>query len=175
MASISYVKYLGGLPCEKPSKVGGNLQVTDDCIGMGMLKPKSAIVRWSDMAGVSFDAETVKKSRAGKVALLGPIGLLAKSTKNQTALVVQLKDGNTALYEIDKLGANQVRGKFQSYLSAHNVPCLDDQPATAAGTPSGSAPAASIADELVKMAELKNQGILSEEEFAAQKAKLLGQ
>lgn len=34
----------------------------------------------------------------------------------------------------------------------------------------GSSPA----DELAKLAELKNSGVLSEEEFAAQKAKLLG-
>lgn len=31
----------------------------------------------------------------------------------------------------------------------------------------------SVADELLKLAELKNQGILSEEEFAVQKEKLL--
>lgn len=32
---------------------------------------------------------------------------------------------------------------------------------------------ASAADELAKLGELKNQGVLTEEEFAAQKAKLL--
>ncbi|MFY3630377.1 superinfection immunity protein [Achromobacter xylosoxidans] len=36
-----------------------------------------------------------------------------------------------------------------------------------------SAPSASVADELRKLADLKQQGILSDEEFAAQKARVL--
>lgn len=35
-------------------------------------------------------------------------------------------------------------------------------------------PAASVADELAKLAELHRQGVLSDEEFAAQKQRLLG-
>jgi len=35
-------------------------------------------------------------------------------------------------------------------------------------------PAASVADELMKLAQLRDSGLLSEDEFAAQKAKLLG-
>lgn len=37
-----------------------------------------------------------------------------------------------------------------------------------------AAPAASVADELAKLAELHRQGVLSDDEFAAQKARLLG-
>lgn len=37
----------------------------------------------------------------------------------------------------------------------------------------GTAPAPSMADELAKLADLKAKGILTDEEFAAQKAKLL--
>jgi hypothetical protein len=36
------------------------------------------------------------------------------------------------------------------------------------------APASSTIDQLKELGELKSQGILTEEEFAAQKAKLLG-
>jgi hypothetical protein len=36
------------------------------------------------------------------------------------------------------------------------------------------APAASVAEELKKLAELRDSGVLTDEEFAAQKAKLLG-
>jgi hypothetical protein len=52
------------------------------------------------------------------------------------------------------------------------------QPAPAAPVaPAAPAPAggeASIIDQLKQLAELKDQGILTEDEFAAQKAKLLG-
>lgn len=37
-----------------------------------------------------------------------------------------------------------------------------------------AAPAPSVADELAKLAELHQQGVLSDQEFAAQKARLLG-
>jgi len=40
--------------------------------------------------------------------------------------------------------------------------------------PVAAAPQQSVADQLKELAELKNQGILTDEEFAAQKAKILG-
>jgi len=51
------------------------------------------------------------------------------------------------------------------------------QPAPAQAAPAAPAPAAgesSMIDQLKELGELKAQGILTEEEFAAQKAKLLG-
>jgi len=51
------------------------------------------------------------------------------------------------------------------------------QPAPEAAAPPPAAPAAggeSVIDQLKELGELKAQGILTEEEFAAQKAKLLG-
>ena len=46
------------------------------------------------------------------------------------------------------------------------------QPAAGA-PPAAAAPASSTVDQLKELAELKSQGILTEEEFAAQKAKIL--
>ncbi len=50
------------------------------------------------------------------------------------------------------------------------------QQAPAAAAPAQAAPAAepSMLDQLKQLGELKDQGILTEDEFAAQKAKLLG-
>jgi hypothetical protein len=51
-------------------------------------------------------------------------------------------------------------------------------PGRAPGAPQARAPAPAppvdLADQLRKLATLRDEGILSEEEFAAQKAKLLG-
>jgi hypothetical protein len=44
----------------------------------------------------------------------------------------------------------------------------------AAPAPAAPAAAGSTIDQLKELGELKSQGILTEEEFAAQKAKLLG-
>ena len=43
-----------------------------------------------------------------------------------------------------------------------------------APAPAAAPPAADPIEQLKQLAELKNQGILTEEEFAAQKAKILG-
>ena len=49
------------------------------------------------------------------------------------------------------------------------------QQAPVAAAPAPAAPAGeSVIDQLKELGELKSQGILTEEEFAAQKAKLLG-
>jgi hypothetical protein len=46
-------------------------------------------------------------------------------------------------------------------------------PVAAAPAPAAAAAAPSMIDQLKELGELKSQGILTEEEFAAQKAKLL--
>ena len=48
------------------------------------------------------------------------------------------------------------------------------QPQGSAPPPAPAAPQASAVDQLKELAELKNQGVLTDEEFAAQKAKILG-
>lgn len=45
---------------------------------------------------------------------------------------------------------------------------------TKIAAPTGAQPQVSVADELSKLAQLRDQGILTDDEFAAQKAKLLG-
>ena len=53
----------------------------------------------------------------------------------------------------------------------------EPEPTYAAPAPAPAAPAAPAADpihQLKELAELKQQGILTDEEFAAQKAKILG-
>lgn len=47
-------------------------------------------------------------------------------------------------------------------------------PQQSAAPAPAAAPQASVVDQLKELAELKQQGILTEEEFAAQKAKILG-
>jgi hypothetical protein len=50
----------------------------------------------------------------------------------------------------------------------------EPQPTYAAPPPPAAAPAADPIEQLTQLAALKDQGILTDEEFAAQKAKILG-
>jgi hypothetical protein len=54
---------------------------------------------------------------------------------------------------------------------AEQAPPPEAAPAPAAAAPAAAAP--SMIDQLKELGELKDQGILTEDEFAAQKAKLL--
>jgi hypothetical protein len=57
---------------------------------------------------------------------------------------------------------------------AAEAAAYEQQQAAAAAAPAApSAPAVDVTAELQKLADLKTQGVLTEEEFAAQKAKLL--
>jgi hypothetical protein len=47
-------------------------------------------------------------------------------------------------------------------------------PPPAAPAPAAAAPSSNLVDEIQRLSTLKNQGILSDEEFTAAKAKLLG-
>jgi hypothetical protein len=53
-------------------------------------------------------------------------------------------------------------------------PYAEPEPTYAAPAPAAAAPAADPIQQLKDLAALKEQGILTEEEFAAQKAKILG-
>lgn len=157
--------YLGGLPGSKATQQTKNLYVTDEVIGVGVFGPKQGIVKWADVRGVSFDTGTAKKSRAGKALAFGVFALAAKNTQDDAHLTLALKDGNAALYRVVGKSGAQLRAKIQPIMVAVGVPCLDDGVADA-----GS----SVADELTKLGALRDSGLLSDDEFAAQKAKLLG-
>jgi hypothetical protein len=168
---LAKVNYVGGLPGEKGSERPGTLFVDPNGIGWGWaFKPTKGMVSWSDMRGVSFESGTAAKSRAGKALLIGVFALAAKKTQSDAHFSVFLHDGNVAIYHIVGMSGPALRAKVQPFLIAGGVPCLDDQ----VTAPEGSPPApVSKADELAKLAALRDSGVLTEEEFATEKANLL--
>ena len=72
--------YLGGLPDTKPSRQSLNLFFTDEGIGQGMMFSPKNVIKWEDIAGVSFDSSMAKKSRAGKAVAFGVFALAAKNS-----------------------------------------------------------------------------------------------
>jgi hypothetical protein len=119
---------------------------------MGVVHPNKSPIRWEEMAGISFDSATMKKSRAGKALMFGVFALAAKNTQNAAEITIQRTDGNVALYTVAGKTAVQVRAKIQPFLVEHGVPCLDDAPLLAAGAPTPtSVSPPSTADELLKL------------------------
>jgi len=72
--------------------------------------------------------------------------------------------------------SNRVSRRQANRWAQQDAPAYqDDPPPQAAPPPVAAAPQATAVDQLKDLAELKQQGILTDEEFAQQKAKILAQ
>lgn len=173
--TFAHSKYLGGLPGDKGG-YGGNLIVDSEGIGCGITNKKKGVVLWEQASGISYDSEQIKKSRVGKAMLIGVFALAAKGTQSAATVTVALKDGGAAVYQVEGKPGAAVRGRIQAIVSSAGVPCLDDMPTAPSGPSLAAQPliaTVSLADEIAKLAALKEAGALTDEEFADQKARLL--
>ena len=117
------------------------------------------------IASVEVTSEQVARSRIGAVLIFGVLGLAAA---DRGTFLVHLKNGQTGYFTIDGYTENRLLGKLSPWLHALNIPI--GAPTTIALT---ATPSISVADELTKLAGLRDSGVLTEDEFLAQKAKLL--
>ena len=73
---------------------------------------------------------------------------------------------------VSRRQANRWAEQGEAYYPPNRA-AMPPQPPPAAPPPVAAAPQQSVVDQLKDLAELKQQGILTEEEFAAQKARIL--
>ena len=69
--------------------------------------------------------------------------------------------------------SGRVRRKQEQRWAAQEAPAQAEQPAAAAPAPAAVGGGASMIEQLKQLGELKDQGVLTEQEFSEQKAKLL--
>jgi hypothetical protein len=98
-------------------------------------------------------------------------------------VVADLHSGEQAVFHTEKLTAPELKGKLAPISSQIHVAAkrkselaaVNSAPAAAVASPPDAATGGfSVADELMKLKQLCDQGILTEEQFAAQRDKLLG-
>ena len=165
---ISYANYLGGLE-SSPKKKIGNFVINETQMGMSTFgKNFNPEILLSAIEGVSFDSESVAKSRAGKALLFGILALAAKSSKSVGQMTVHLKDGQIAAFQFDKLSGLEAKAKIMAKLSAIGIPCLDDASRTNAPIET------SLISQLQGAENLLKSGALSQDEFDSLKSKILG-
>jgi hypothetical protein len=169
---FTYSEYLGG-HSTLGHKRRGNLVMTDKEMGMGMSRsPRHAVLQWSDISSVDVSGDQVGKSKIGATLVFGVFGgLAAKGTKSQTAITVYTKDNQVAYYRIDKANALEIRAKITPLLRAVGVPFHDEL--VEHNSSSSVTQSVDVADQLTKLVKLKEQGIVTQEEFDNQKTKLL--
>lgn len=160
--------YTGGLP-EYSQPLRGGLFLSNTAIGLGESGPEKAVVPLTDVASIEIADGTVAKSKVAATLAFGVLGATgSRGTKTELSVVVHLKTGSSAYFLLPDSpeGRLAVRAKIGPLLHAAGIPFTDGAPA-----PAGQIP--DIADQLRKLATLRDEGVLSPDEFDKAKARFL--
>lgn len=140
-------------------------------------------ISWSEVAGLTVDGpdQASKRITATRLVGMGVFALAAKKTSKSAVLIVDLRSGEQAVFHSEKVTAPELKAKLAPITSQIHVAAkrtaevaADDAPPAAAASNGAAGPGGfSVADELMKLKQLCDQGILTEEQFAAQRDKLL--
>jgi Short C-terminal domain len=174
-AGFQDARYLGGFPRfekhRQPQKQWGNgyLSFRNDALDIQMYRPFSelqGVIRYEDIMNVEVaDTDQMAKSKVVPVVLFGVLGLAAKGSEDRTSIAVHTKDNEMAYFQIVGESAPLVRAKIDPLLKNAGVIRGATVPETGAS---------SIPDEISKLVAMRDQGVLSAEQFEAAKSKLLG-
>ncbi|MEY9839692.1 SHOCT domain-containing protein [Streptacidiphilus sp. EB103A] len=174
------VVYRGGLPHLPKAKVAGiELRYWPDRI---TLDPTSAAKKFWDPLAIPYGAIsdlTIEQRQVSTTESLLASGSRGGArdlaTHNNIHLAYTDPAGQPMLLRVEMLTGVTVSGqakKCAEMLDMIRVQGIRNHFATA---PAATGSAGSVADELAKLGQLMQQGILSADEFAAAKARLLGQ
>jgi len=150
----------------------GDLHATREGI---QYKRAKVLIPWRAIQDIEISTQATKRVTAGRVIALGVFALAAK--KGETYTYIHISDSNTVWSFADTTSQAKVLAAMKPILDAFNSRVTSAPLAATISGPTptpaaGSSP--SVADELAKLAKLRAEGVLTDEEFAAQKAKLLG-
>jgi hypothetical protein len=167
----SKAKYIGGL--EGESRCSGSLLGSEEYFGIGSIRePKKALVRWDECEWIEVDGGEVTKSKAAATVAFGVLGALAsKGSKSQAVLAAKLKNGRSAYFELDDITPQAVKANLSGLMSRAGVSLKGESPAAPSGDNASTPP--SLKERLLELTELRDEGLLTDEEFAEQKARLL--
>ena len=181
-ATFNKPRYLGGYSKfeehREPHKKWGDgvLRITDSSITIELPWPflTRGRIEYSTVRSVQvFDRGQVAKSKIAAVVAFGVLGgLAAKGAMDQAALAVRTIEGETAYFEIDGESVVKVKAKVEPVLKLAGVSMSDDL-LTEPNEPSEPSEP-SLANQIRELAALRDEGLLSSEEYEEAKAKLLG-
>ena len=166
---LGRARYLGGCQAFGTAREGG-LSFGADAAVFDSMRLDLALVK-----SVAVGGGQVAKSRVGATLAFGIAGLAAKASEDRTEIVIHLDSGDAAFFVIDGVSPFELRAKLLPLLRQAGIP-LEDESDEQPGPPdaaSGSGLAFSLGDELAKLAQLHEKGVLTDAELAAAKAKLL--
>ena len=167
--SIAYTNYLGGHPIREKKHNGGVLRFDAEGVHFRGFH-ELFVVPWVDVQELAVEGseEVQRRVTASRLLTIGVFAFAAKKKAPKNAFVtVATKDGE-AIFECTRTGPHAIRAKLTGAINwVEGRQRAEAAPAVSTAVP------ASLADELAKLAKLRDDGILTDAEFDAQKVKLL--
>jgi hypothetical protein len=146
----------------------GGLRATAEGLFYKPLLGSKVTIPWNVIQDIEVTTESKKRVTAGRAVAIGIFSLAAR--KNETFTYIHVQDANTVWSFAAKTTQVKVLAAMKPVLDAFQgrtrtqtqaeIPHVQQQ--------------LSVADELAKLANLRDSGVLSEDEFSTEKAKLLG-
>lgn len=169
--SFTFAEYLGGFP-NLPKRRGGPMVFEQTRIKIAGWRPSKPLVevRADAIVSIEIGGGEVSKSRAGAALMTGVGALAAKGTEARTHISVHMRSGNVGIFRIDKTDPMTVKAKIAPWVTEHGIAWHGEQVAA----PVYATGVDTTADQLGRLADLHKAGALSDDEFTAAKARLLG-
>jgi hypothetical protein len=166
---LGRARYLGGCQAFGPACEGG-LSFSANAVFLDSMRLDLASIK-----SVAVGGGQIAKSRVGATLAFGIAGLAAKGAQDRTEIALHLNSGDAAFFVIDGVSPFELRAKLLPLLRDAGIPLKDksDEQPGAPDAAGGEGPAYSLGDELAKLAQLHEKGVLTDAELAAAKAKLL--
>ena len=131
--------------------------------------PPMEMCRTGAITAMEVTSEQAAKSKLGAALFFGVLGAVtAKGSEDRATLIVYLKSSEKGYFTLNGQSVASVLGILEPWMRHKGI--------TLGAPGEGPAPTAApklIADELAKLAQLRDSGVLSEEEFSALKGKLI--
>jgi len=172
------VTYYGGfthVPESKWTRIG-RLVLGDDAVTMDRVQDKQMrnlpaveLCRSRAISTIEVTSEQVAKSKLGAALVFGVLGgVTAKGSMDRATIIIHLKSGAAGYLAVDKKSSASVLGLITPWAREKEIGLGAPQ-----AQPIQSAGPKLIADELAKLAELRESGVLTEQEFLSLKRTLI--
>lgn len=167
-ATLTNVEYMGGFQGKK--KALGNLSFNKEQLvfKVALNARSSFVIPTTDIVDMTVEGKD-EVSRRVTVTRLIAVGIFAfalqKKGRDKDAFVaVTLADGQEAIFHVKNQSPMELRARLSQTIS---------QIKQYAPQPTAAAVSVSIADELAKLAKLKDDGVITQAEFDKKKTELL--
>jgi hypothetical protein len=162
-----FVDYLGGLSTYPDPLLRGALTLEADGVRIET-RTRSLVIATDEIDEIEVLTEHAARGRAGVGRLFGVLGAAtAKGAHDRSTLLLHARPDETACIRVPGWSEHGLLDHVAAWLASTGIAI---RPPTA----ESQGPTISVADELRKLADLRDGGLLSDAEFATQRDKLLG-